>query len=158
MADVEVHVISGDEVRRVIAALKEQDAALPRKIRSALRRESQDAMDMVRAKVLAIQPTTTQHTGLRRRVARGVRLRFNRSLSSARIITTMADPEEAALPRGLDTPSGWRHPVFGTDTWVTQTTGGDWFRETIADHRDEFVNAFAEVLDEARDMIARAGD
>jgi|SRR5688500_16877414 len=155
---VEHRIIHGEEFRRVVLALKAQDKTIPRKIRRALRLKSNDAITKVRERVLAIPVKGEESTGLRRRVARGVRLRLNRSLSSARIITMMDDPEEAALPRGLDTPSGWRHPVFGNrDNWVRQTTGGEWFREEIAEQRPEFARAFGEVLDEARDMIDLAG-
>lgn len=157
MAIVETRVTTGEDFKRVLAALKVQDATLPGKFKRKLRSESQEVVKKVQTKVLTLPTTGRQSTGLRKRVARGVRLKINRGGDSIRIITTMTDPREAVIPRGLDTPFGWYHPVFGTEE-IVQQPGHGWFRETALDHRDEFVSAFERVYIEARDMIADAGN
>lgn len=129
---------------------------MPGKFKRRLRAESQEAIKKVKAEALTLPAEGRQSTGLRKRVARGVRLKINRGGDSIRIITTMTDPREAAIPRGLDTPHGWYHPVFGTEEIVRQP-GYGWFREPIVKHRDEFQGAFYRVLTEARDAIADAG-
>lgn len=71
----------------------------------------------------------------------------------------MADPDEAIIPRGLDRPQGWRHPVFGNkDVWVTQRPlRPGWFTETFANGHDEIENALTDALEWARDTVAAAG-
>ncbi len=44
-------------------------------------------------------------------------------------------PSQRKLPRHLDNPRGWRHPVWGNrENWVHQY-GAPWFRGPIAKHR-----------------------
>jgi hypothetical protein len=66
----------------------------------------------------------------------------------------MADPTEAALPRGMDNGTrGWRHPVFGNrDNWVHQR-GGSWFREPIASNHDQVERKLTDVLEDAARAI-----
>lgn len=79
--------------------------------------------------------TTRAHFGLRAAVARGVksRVKYSGYTVGARIYEdTSALPEDQRkLPRYLNRPSGWRHPVFGNrDQWVHQV-GGEWFEPPI---------------------------
>lgn len=151
-----VGISPGAEFQRVLIALKAQDKKLPGKFKRRLREVSKVTIKKIQAAALDLPAEGRQHTGLRRRVARGVRLKINRGGSSVRIITTMRDPSEAVIPRGLDTPHGWYHPVFGTEE-IVQQPGDSWFRETGAESRDEFSDAFQGVLIEARNEIADAG-
>ncbi len=159
---VEYSAHPGEEFKTVLAALKLQNAKLPGKFKRRLRQVSKDSIKKVKAKALEIPTHGTHHSGLRKRVAKGVRLKINKGGSAVRIITTMKDPSEAAIPRGLDTPHGWYHPVFGVgetrDEMIQQQTGGDWFRTEIAEDRDDYKRAFVGVLEEARDMLAKSGE
>lgn len=154
MARVEFEASPGADFKRVIAALKVQDKTLPAKFKRRLRAESKDAISKVKARALTLPRTGRQHSGLYKRISRGVRLNISAGGSRVRVVATTRNPEEAAIPRGLDTPKGWRHPVFGTDEWVQQPGYGGWFRDEIAEHRDEFQRAFTNVLEDARDAIA----
>lgn len=158
---VEYEAHPGEEFKRILAALKIQNAKLPGKFKRRLREVSKESMTKVKAKALSLPAEGTHHSGLRKRVAKGVRLKIGKSGSTVRIITTMTDPAEAVIPRGLDTPHGWYHPVFGvgeTREDMVQQEGYSWFREEIAEQRDEYQRAFTTVLEEARDMIAKSGD
>lgn len=72
----------------------------------------------------------TRSTGLRDQVARSLTLEV-KTAGSPRV-TFVAKRErmpagKESLPRHLDNPKGWRHPVFGNrEMWVAQK-GGSWF-------------------------------
>lgn len=147
----------GPEFDRVEKALREVDSTMRVRLREAMRDEIKPAVQKAQARVRTL-PTPSQagSTGLRRRVSRGVKIQ-NGGPSLVRVITTMVDPSEAIIPRGLDRTAGWRHPVFGNkDNWVRQR-GYSWFRETLADARPDIVGALTDVLEDARDTVNRAG-
>ncbi|MFG2054767.1 hypothetical protein ACGFI9_12120 [Micromonospora sp. NPDC048930] len=87
-------------------------------------------------------------TGLRDRVARSLALEL-KSTGKARV-RFIAKPEKLPagqqnMPRNLDKPKGWRHPVFGdTEMWVTQV-GGSWFWPPI----QKGIRTFRQRIDEA---------
>lgn len=151
-----MRVTTDGEFRRAALALREEDARFPTELRRTVLRTVRPYVQRVKANVRAIPVFGTRHTGLRRRVALGVsaKARTNRS-PGITIQTAMMDPSEAAIPRGLDRREGWRHPVFGnTDSWVRQTTGGSWFRETLAGSQGELRH---EIVDEINAMLNRVG-
>lgn len=90
----------------------------------------------------------TRSTGLRQRVARALSLEVKTSGSPR--VRFVAKPEkmppgQEKLPRHLDNPKGWRHPVFGnTEMWVAQK-GGSWFWPPIK----RKIRLFRQRLDEA---------
>lgn len=60
---------------------------------------------------------------------------------------------QRTLPRHLDNPKGWRHPVFGNrEVWVSQK-GGPWFASTIQRRAPEFRAAIVQAMEETRDAI-----
>lgn len=149
---------TGYEWGRVVRVLKIQDKTIPGKIRKSLRERAKPTIVKVKAAILKLPTEGRVHTGLRKRVARGVKLKINRGISNVRIVTSVRDDEEAAIPRGLDTPKGWRHPVFGDrEDWVQQGGHKEWFRDTIWQDRDSFDKGLQEVLQEARSEITEAG-
>lgn len=156
-ATYNVHI--GDEWRRVGIALREVDKSLPDKLRKAMRDAAKPAAEDAKRRVRALPVHGRKHTGLRAKVARGVDIQagVGRGLG-VRIVTGMANPQERKLPLYLDDQRGWRHPVFGNrHIWVKQTTGGSWFRSTIAEHRPQMEHDLAKVLEEAANTIANAG-
>ncbi|MEU6674757.1 hypothetical protein [Streptomyces sp. NPDC046925] len=149
----------GDEWKRVSLALREVDRDLPDKLRKAMREAARPAAEDAKRRVKSLPVHGRKHTGLRRRVASGVAIQAGAGRGlGVRIVTGMRDPQEASLPRYLDDPRGWRHPVFGQrDVWVTQHTGGSWFRATIAEHRPQMAHELERVLENAAETIAAAG-
>jgi hypothetical protein len=95
-----------------------------------------------------------KHTGLRARLAAGVGV--EEDAGYLRFTTAMPAGQEE-LPRGEDSGvEGWRHPVYGTDTWVHQT-GGSWFREPIGEQQDEILKHMHDTLDQVASQIADVG-
>lgn len=156
-ATYNVHL--GNEWRRVAIALKEIDRTLPDKLRKGLREAAKPAAEDAKQRVLALPVRGVKHSGLRGRVARGVGIQagVGRGLG-VRIVTGMRDPQQRKLPEYLDDKRGWRHPVYGNrHVWVHQSTGGSWFRETIAEHRPQIERDVTQVLDDAAETVAAAG-
>lgn len=148
------------EFKRTADALRQVNRGLPAKFREDLARTLKPAVADAKAHARAIPVGTGGHSGLRRRVARGVKIEARTSRSPVlRVITEMTDPQERNLPRYLDNPAeGWRHPVFGNrHKWVSQHTGAPWFREVLASHRDEMARGVHQVLEDAAETIAAAG-
>jgi hypothetical protein len=55
--------------------------------------------------------------------------------------------DQRTLPRNLDDPKGWRHPLFGDrDHWVQQT-GRPYFAVTMDRHRDKYQKAVRDAMD-----------
>jgi len=152
---------AGPEFKRVAVTLRSVDRALPGELRKRLKDGVQPLVREAKAKVLGLPVQGhAGSTGLRRRVARGVGVKAGVSRSgSFRVTTSMANPDEVAIPRGLDSPRGWRHPVFGNrDNWVTQRAlEPGWFTETMVSGRDDIEQSLTDALEWARDTIASAG-
>lgn len=72
--------------------------------------------------------------GLRASIARAIQIKIRvsgiKTGVSIRVDTKKLPPDQKTLPKKLDDPRGWRHPVFGGDTWVHQY-GKEWWAPTI---------------------------
>lgn len=110
----------------------------------------------VRREAMALPARGPKHTGLRGRLAAGVLAQANGQ--HVRVVATAINPDESALPRGMDNGmKGWRHPVYGNrDVWVQQR-GGSWFREPIASEGGTVERKLTNVLEQMADNIANAG-
>jgi hypothetical protein len=152
-----VYVEMGPEWRTVRAALNREESSAQRKLGNALEDATQPIIAKVRREAMALPARGRKHTGLRGRLAEGVRAE-EVGESSVRIVATAVDPTERALPRGMDNgPRGWRHPVYGNrNVWVQQR-GGSWFREPIAESGDTIERKLTDVLEQMADNIANAG-
>ena len=157
---VEFRIVSGPEFRTVANALREIDHTLPGKLRRDMKNSINPLVRRAQEKVRTMPVAGhSGHTGLRRRVARGVRMRAGVGRNPYfRIVTMMPKSNEAAIPRGLDDPvRGWHHPVFGRGPDVFQHGRGHWFVETFAHGEDEIRDGLHRVLEEAANTVARAG-
>lgn len=90
-----------------------------------LRRAGKPLVPKARAATLAIPATSGKHSGLRKRLARATRLSVKasgRNASVSVIVDGRKMPAgEKALPAYMEgTKRPWRHPVYGSDTWVKQ--------------------------------------
>lgn len=151
-----VYVVTGSEWRTVRDQLQREDRGATRELGNALERAMGPIVADVQAQAAALPARGPKHTGLRGRLAAGVRAEANGQ--HVRVVATAVDPSEAALPRGMDNGArGWRHPVYGNrNVWVQQR-GGSWFREPIADHGNEIERKLTNVLEEMANNIANAG-
>lgn len=67
---------------------------------------------------------------------------------------------KSGMPRGFhNAPKrlnsrGWRHQVFGTDTWVTQVGKPGWFDRSVRRHRARAVRAAKQAMDGIAERIS----
>jgi hypothetical protein len=167
--DLDVDVEVGQEIKAVADQLRAVDKKLPTKFRTQMRKTAATAVKRVKTEARGLPSAGSRGGGitpphkprqLRRAVAKGVRAQASaggRRGAGLRIVTSMPLPSQAMLPRGLDTPGGWRHPFFGDrEDWVDQP-GHSWFREPIAKEHPATKKAVLDLLAQARDQIASAG-
>lgn len=121
-------VRGGRELRRITKGLREvgDGREIKKRFTKELRAAAKPLVPAVRASILAIPTSGSMGTGLRRRIARAVRLTVRTTGRSAGVSIAVDGrkmlPGEGALPAYMEgTKKPWRHPVFGGDTWVTQT-------------------------------------
>lgn len=155
--------VFGPEWQATVAALRLVDDRLPTWLREQMEEAAEQAANKARARVMAVgvRGGPAGHTGMRARVAAGVRVRQATQVgdfSSLRITTSMPENDEAIIPRGLDSPKGWRHPLFGNRAhWFRSIpTSTGWLTETVAEHREEIANAMTEgALERAAAVVDR---
>jgi hypothetical protein len=161
MAGTDYRIQIGNEFSRTSKALRAVDSTMPAKLRKELMDAVKPAVAQAKQKVRSIPAVgLSGSTGLRRRIARGVRIQASAGKSaSLRVVATMPDYDERNLPLALDNPAdGWRHPVFGNrHVWVPQHTGAPWFVSTMEASDDDILRAVSAVLDRAAREVAAAG-
>lgn len=151
------YIVAGPEFQRVVDRLGEVDPALPGQLNEALHDAAAPIIQDVQRAAATLPARGAKHTGLRGRLAESVGLQ-SAAGSSMRFVTSMDDPEEAALPRGMDNGAvGWRHPVYGNQNNWVQQHGGSWFREPIADDGGLVQENLTDVLEQVAAVIAAAG-
>lgn len=151
------NVIAGPEWARVIAALGRADDEIPREVRDAIVDDAEDLARIARGRVLGLPtPRNAGHTGLRARVAEGVHVE-KQGTGGVRVQTSMPTKSEGIIPRGLDRPKGWRHPLFGDKNHWFANPGYDWFLSTF-EHSDELIEGHLDtVLRKVAEKVADAG-
>lgn len=150
-------VRKGSEWSRVERAVAAEDKKIPASSTRALRQLARRRAEMAKGRVRSLPVKGRGTTGLRARVAAGV---FVRDIpGGARVHTSMAERDEAIIPRGLDRPQGWRHPVFGNrDVWVRQRPlQPGWFSGTFDDARRPAEDDLEEILERSVQAIAAQG-
>lgn len=148
---------AGPEWERVIVALTRADDEMQVKLTASIEDDAEGLADVARGRVLGLPtPRNAGHTGLRAKVARGVHVERQGEFG-VRVQASMPTKSEGIIPRGLDRPKGWRHPLFGDkDHWFANP-GYDWFISTFAHSEKEVGNHLVDVLDRAAKDIADAG-
>lgn len=149
-------VTTGPEWKRVADELLVQNKELGERFIREMRNSGDDLAKLAQNAVMRIPTHTSQHSGLRLRIAKGVGTKITKS--GVTITASMNERDETNLPEYLDQQSGWRHPVFGNrHVWVHQSTGGAWFSDTIERGRPVVENRLHEIYEDAAEKIARAG-
>lgn len=150
-----VTVITGPEWKRVMAALTRADAEMAGNLKDEIKDVSEKLADVARGRVRTLPtPRNAGHTGLRAKVAEGVRV-VDRG-DGVRVITSMPNASEGVIPRGLDRLKGWRHPLFGDKSSWFSNPGYDWFLSTFSDGERLYENRLDHVLNQAAQDIADA--
>lgn len=60
----------------------------------------------------------------------------------------------ANAPKRTNRPSGWRHPLFGTDTWVTQHGKDQWFDRALEGRQAQYRAAIHNAMEAMAERIA----
>lgn len=166
MANVRLNVDANGaaQFRRQAERLKRlANGDFERELAVAVRRESREVLDEVRAAARAVEVTSSRggqappsySRNLRRRVASATYVSVRKDGVSFRVSGARvgSDGYGYALARYLDgtlrRARNWRHPVFQnpqrTKPWVTQH-GSPWFFVTIRANRHEFASALRRAL------------
>lgn len=150
------NVISGPEWERVIAALGRANDELPGNLRDAIIDDAENLAKVAQGRVLGLPtPRNAGHTGLRKKVAAGVHVE-RQGTGGVRIQTSMPTSSEGIIPRGLDRPKGWRHPLFGDKSQWFSNPGYDWFISTFSNSEDLIERDLNSVLERAAERVAKA--
>lgn len=95
----------------------------------AIRTAAKPVAEAAKRDVLALPTHGATHTGLRKRVARTVKLRVRTGGSAAgvRVVAGPRGTDVGQLARYMN-KGRWRHPVYGNrENWVNQTVPPGWF-------------------------------
>lgn len=124
----------------------------------AVRAAARPVADAAKRDVLAL-PSRGRGTGLRRRVARAVRLSVRSSGRDvgAKVFVKGGDhlgprTTTATMARHMDEGT-WRHPVWGNDWWVTQSVPPGWFTRPTRDAAPKARAEIGEALHRIKDQI-----
>lgn len=155
-----VWVVPGPEWKVVAAQLGVVENRLPQWIEEQMDDAIGPVVEKTKAAVMRVDVIggPAGHTGLRSRVAAGVGYRkgvSSKSTAFFRIYTDMVNTTELPIPRGLDSPVGWRHPLFGNKNYWFQSRPANpgWFTDTISDSADSIERQIADALDRAAHFV-----
>jgi len=86
--------------------------------------------------------------GLRSEISSATKLQITTKGVRFYVNSQLLPADQQSLPRHLDSPTGWRHPVFGNKSnWVSQK-GGPWFADTIKKRAPSFRQAIVKAMDD----------
>lgn len=170
MSQVQLAVRGHEQFRDLSKRLKTagEGKKLQRRMRAGIRAAARPAEQDLRAAVTRAQVTSTRggtaapdrSTELRARIARAVRTSLTQRGIRVIVDANKVDPKYgASLPRYLDGSlpryRAWRHPVFGSDAWVEQSSGSAWFFSTMERRAPTFLRAVLDAMDETeRDLTS----
>lgn len=143
-------------------ALFGKTSAVEPKLKAALRKRMKAAGDVAAAGVKAevtqsprSKGRRARHRGLRSGIAAGVKVTLSSSASKVGVEIKATGSKLPAdmrrLVRAYNRPS-WRHPVFGTGTWVQQA-GRPYFTKPIEDSQPQVQAAVVAAMQEAIESL-----
>jgi hypothetical protein len=145
-------VVTQDDLRDLTRAINAHGdrKAIRRELSQGLRSAVKPLVPAIRRAILST-PGGARSTGLRRDVARSVEMKVDLGVRSSRIgVRVRLNPNRqgshAGLGEKLEGVTPWRHPVFGHDVWVTQTSH-PFFLETIRPRRAAVLRDIERAMD-----------
>lgn len=167
--------ITGEEKFGILAkhlkgpARKDLRAELNKHIRDAVKPAVQDIKNTVRTLPVTTSSAGTHaararatkrkaERGLRATIAAGIYIKVDYGkIPGVRIVVQASLPEDQAkLPRYLNDPKGWRHPVYGhRKVWVQQR-GKPYFEPPILKRKPQIQAEILEAVDATARKIAQA--
>ncbi|MYV58043.1 hypothetical protein [Streptomyces sp. SID3212] len=159
---INVRVLPGSEIKKISDQLREIDRTLPAKFRKDLKAAAKPLVVQAKAAAKEIPITRPDRRRLRKKIATGIALQVSTGKRARiRVVTRMPDSKTAIIPRGLGSPAGFRHPVFGdANQWVVQhaaNPANNWFMNSMQNGHADAEARIKETLREARRDIVRAG-
>jgi hypothetical protein len=165
--DLSVEVVGAEELRDLSRALRKQADGKERtkELRQGLRDVGRPMVPAIRAKIRGLpskgESRRRGRKSLRAEMARSVTLQVRTSGRSAGVSVFMSPKKMSdgrkALPAYFEQTPGHtrlRHPVFGTDTWVTQgVPAAGYFTYTIRPAEQQAVRAARAVIDRTARQI-----
>lgn len=134
---------------------------LRRDLAKNLRQVIQPAIQEIKSDLLTMSTSGLPHEGepLRTAVSRGIRAEGRLSGRSTGVrIRARRTPSVRGFknaPRRLNSARGWRHPIYGSDYWVTQYGKPGFFERPILKRRNELRAAVLAAMEEMAARIAR---
>lgn len=118
------------------------------------------AASEAKSNVMSIQTGGSIHEGepLRPAIAAGVKTYVQ--LGEKKVVVGIeADQIQTRgfvnAPKRFNESRGWRHPVFGSDRWVTQRGAPGWFDKPIQRRQAQLKKAVQKALQDVADRISR---
>lgn len=145
-------IIFGPEWKELSIALAEAEATTETRLGEDVKEEAHRKAEEAKEKVRSLPAPGPKHTGLRERVAQGVKVEDG-GIGDVEVSASLPG-SEAIIPLGLDRPEGWRHPLYGNRHHWYSNPGYSWFRETFENSSDEFESKLARTLDDVASEIA----
>lgn len=94
-----------------------------------------------------------RNAGLRSSVAAATKLQITARGIRFAVDSSNLPESQRSLPRHLDSPKGWRHPVFGnTQNWVHQQ-GRPYFASTISRSAPKFRQSILDAMEDVKNQI-----
>jgi len=138
------------QIPELARKLKELDKNVAKEFRKALKKGTAGAVAGAKQAALNLpsQNKSKGASGLRRGIARSITSQISTSSSpriGIRVSKTSLGPK-GNLPKLMNKGS-WRHPVWGKDVWVTQTSRAGWFDDEMRKHKEEVEKELKDTLD-----------
>jgi hypothetical protein len=103
----------------------------------------------------AIARAAARPHGLRESIARAVKLQITARGVRFIVNSSQLPESQRTLPRHLDSPKGWRHPVFANrEHWVHQQ-GRPYFAATIKKRAVKFRQSIVQAMEDIKNKIER---
>lgn len=150
---VQMRTRGDSELRRLAKALADAGRGdLRKELNSGVRRAARPMVGAVRQAALSLPAETGQSTGLRAAIAAASR--FSNTAAGVRVLVDNGrmPADQQTLPGHTDSGS-WRHPVFGSNNWVTQHSRANWFLTACLSEADTVEREIEAAMDRVADKI-----
>lgn len=153
-------VVTQDDLRDLVGAINKHGdkKAIRKELSKGLREAVKPMVPKARSRVLAQSTTGAASTGLRKDMARSVQVKVDLGMRSDRIgVRIRLDGKKlrgrpSSLVTAYEGSKPWRHPVFGSGTWVAQEPRG-FLTETVNAGRGGVTRQVADVMQEIGKQI-----
>lgn len=135
---------------------------LRRQLSSELRKSLEPVVNEVISALMSMGTSGLTHDGPGLREATAKQIKAGTRLSgrsTGAFIKAKRTPDLRGFTFGgrrLNRRGGWRHPVYGNrEAWVFQQGVPGFFDDTIAGHKDEYIDVIRQVMDDTAAKIVK---